>query len=313
MNLSSRHQTRKGILLVFSYVGHTELRKIHRRSWPHKRLLSLGLRRVFVLAKIPTNDLLITPDVIDEEGLINGDLLQGNFDESLRNMTYKHTMALDWASSERRYRQKGMPATFIIKANDNTVFDVRRLCEYLGEQNRKGMRAVSDEFMAGKVLQGMFPNHNNDNDTSQEAFDFDPYPNHLHALLYITNPATARRLVDKAQRAQYIYWSNHNVWLTGVLRERLNITLHWLNAWYAPNGEYMRCCADDMREKGLRCEYIIGSNGGDLQMLGFYTSGVSICRKLVNGCAHRKLDESLEATCTAGREQDIRYFKTFLK
>lgn len=81
------------LIMVTSYFGNVETRSAMRRAFPSDKLRELGLKRVFLLGTAP-QDKYTTQEAIVNEGKRFGDLIQGNFQEAYRNLTYKHVMGL---------------------------------------------------------------------------------------------------------------------------------------------------------------------------------------------------------------------------
>lgn len=126
---------------------------------PASLLRSMGLRRIFLVAALPPSERFITQEALVAEHLRFDDLLQGNFQEAYRNLSYKHTMGLRWASASCDRQTDGDLAKFIVKADDDTVFDLYYLHGHLldlVDTDHLG----SNEFLAGFVLDGKRPIRN---------------------------------------------------------------------------------------------------------------------------------------------------------
>lgn len=128
------------VILVMSYVGHDDLRAAHRQALSEESLNALGIARYFLLADIPPTERFVHQSQIDDESARFGDVLQGEFLDAYRNLTYKHMMGLKWVAEKCDMFQ------FVIKVDDDIVFDVFKLREYL----EKGVH--SGKFIAGFVL-----------------------------------------------------------------------------------------------------------------------------------------------------------------
>lgn len=157
------------MLIVTSHAEHVELRSAHRRAYPRSELLRLGLRRVFLLAR-PVRRGGAEGDARDAYAWVDGalrdearrfsDIVQGDFIEAYRlaaglllpllfggavlparvciplvfsacrNLTYKHTMGLEWAA---RYCPQ---AQLVIKMDDDIAVDLYQLMDYMHGQVR---------------------------------------------------------------------------------------------------------------------------------------------------------------------------------
>lgn len=156
-----------GLLIVTSYAGHDTLRAAHRQAMPDGLLRSLRLRRVFLLAALPATEKFVEQRALAAEAQRFGDLLQGNFVEAYRRLSYKHVMGLRWAASMAAIGNCGGggvdegagSSMFIVKADDDTVFDLYHLHAYLTELSDTELRG-SDALLAGFVLAGQHPIRN---------------------------------------------------------------------------------------------------------------------------------------------------------
>lgn len=308
-----------GILIITSYAGHDELRSAHRQAMPTALLAGLGLRRVFLLAALPPTERYITQAALRAEHTRFGDLVQGNFREAYRNLTYKHTMGLRWASHTKpddcHHR-----ARFIVKADDDTVFDVYQLHANLQDlsDNADGL-PQSAAFLAGFVLADKKPIRNVASKwyVSHDEYPGERYPDYLSGWLYLTNPATARRLVGRAQREPFMWIDD--TWMTGIVRQPLGIGLMRLNHWFSANAEFLDCCIADLRRWGVRCDYSVGPNGGDGRLLGEFVRAVERCYVddggqmwdegggdggggVLGGCKERSPEQRLATSCVARRK-----------
>lgn len=81
------------VILVTSYFGNVETRSAMRRSFSNKRLEAMGFRRVFLLGQAK-KDKYTSQEAVESEAKRFGDIVQGNFQEAYRNLTYKHIMGI---------------------------------------------------------------------------------------------------------------------------------------------------------------------------------------------------------------------------
>ncbi|PNF29538.1 hypothetical protein B7P43_G01927 [Cryptotermes secundus] len=98
------------VLIITSHAGDIEARSAMRRAYPEDKLKHLGIRRIFLLAvSNPKDDVRynsVTQNALEDENHRYSDLVQGNFREAYRNLTYKHMMGLDWVT---KYCQQAQP------------------------------------------------------------------------------------------------------------------------------------------------------------------------------------------------------------
>lgn len=285
------------MFVITSYVGHDELRAAHREAMPIKHLAELGFVRVFLIGAIPQREKYITQPAVNEEHRRFGDLVQGNFIEAYRNLTYKHVMGLRWATVD-------CPGSkFIIKADDDTVFDLYNLYSFLLGQTEFEAH-LTNSLLAGYVLDSKKPIRNAASKwyVSESEYASSSYPNYLSGWFYVTNGRTAKRLIGQSQKLPF-FWID-DTWVTGVLRESLAIPMVSLNSWFSGNSQFLDCCIEDIRRWSVRCDYYVGSNDGDTKLIVTYARAIERCYNGVDECVERTPNQSLAMTCV-GRSKHL--------
>ncbi|CAK1553924.1 unnamed protein product [Leptosia nina] len=274
------------LIIVTSYVGHVELRSAHRRAMPADYLASKNTSRIFLLAKIPSAERYITQSAIEDEHKIYGDILQGSFYEHYRNLTYKHLMGLQWAST--------CHTAFILKVDDDTVFNFDLTINFLSKV------PTQDQFIMGYVLNNTLPRRNRENKwyVTMEEYPGQLYPPYLSGWYYIISPKTAASISNEAQYHPY-FWID-DILVTGILTEYLGIKLHRLpKDFWLEYYEQVECCLRDMIKKNIQCDFIVGPNGGRNNLLVEFNEGYKNC----NNCVKRK--QKLRDTCIMNRDRAI--------
>jgi len=253
----------------------------------------MGLQRVFLLAALPARERFISQEQLASEQQRFGDLVQGNFIEDYRNLSYKHVMGLKWASQECRNHAK-----FIIKLDDDIIYDIFHLRRYLEalEVGQPGL-ATSSTLLSGYVLDAKPPIRLLANKwyVSKKEYPHALYPAYLSGWMYVTNVPTAERIAAEAERASF-FWID-DTWLTGVVRTRLGIPLERHNDWFSANAEFIDCCVRDLKQHSYECEYSVGPNGGDDRLLVEFLHNVEKC--YFDECVKRPAGKSLKETCVA--------------
>uniref|UniRef100_A0A182T2Y9 Hexosyltransferase n=1 Tax=Anopheles maculatus TaxID=74869 RepID=A0A182T2Y9_9DIPT len=285
-----------GVILVTSYVGHDEVRSAHRQAISQQKLLSMGMLRIFSLGVIPPTERLIQQVAIAAEQRLHGDLIQGNFVEAYRNLTYKHLMSLQWATQHCR------GAKYLLKMDDDIVFDPFYIQNYLSDLNQGEEQHT--HLLAGYVFRSkkVIRLQANKWYVSRDEFAADVYPPYLSGWLYIANQKTARALVAESQAGSSFFWID-DTFITGVLAQRLQIPLTALNRWYSSNSEFLDCCIRDMKRYAYQCDYYVGPNGGNGKLIMEFIQELERCYD--NACYQRPPGKSLTATCVAEYKQQI--------
>uniref|UniRef100_A0A1B0D975 Hexosyltransferase n=1 Tax=Phlebotomus papatasi TaxID=29031 RepID=A0A1B0D975_PHLPP len=275
-----------GVILVSSYVTHDNLRSAHRRAMPQDKLKSLGLLRFFLLAEIPAHEKLIAQESIEGEHRRFGDIVQGNFIDAYKNLTYKHIMGLKWASIEC------FRSSFIVKMDDDTVYDITRLRRML--QGFRFSHEYDDLFLSGYVQSNKKPIRMRPSKwfVSHKEFRDALYPTYLSGWLYITNQRTAFELVSATEDTPF-FWID-DIYVTGILAKKISAPLERRNTLFSANHDFLECCIRDAENHKFKCPYLAGPNGGNPELIVRFTSAISGCRE----CRDRKdSDPKINETC----------------
>lgn len=143
------------IILVFSHPAHAALRDAHRTAASWEVLQELRARRVFLLAdgsgdaqsgypSVPVEE------VVSESGRFR-DLVVADFRDHYRNLTYKHALALTWASA---FCSR---AKYILKMDDDMMIDLWGLAAMLRQGlvvNNKGIVINGLDISKPSAFQG---------------------------------------------------------------------------------------------------------------------------------------------------------------
>lgn len=181
-------------------------------------------------------------------------------------------MGLQWVGFHQCIKPK-----FIVKLVDDAVVDFHHLKEFL-EARLSGIDAnATTHYLAGFLFQHSLAHRDESSKwfVTRQEFQDDYYPDYLTGLFYITVPFTARHLVKAAREEKSnVYWID-DVWITGMLREKLHIRIsESLNNLLTldPNG--MKRCLENMIQKQYRCPYIVGLNGGDTTLITRFATAI---------------------------------------
>ncbi|CAG4957764.1 unnamed protein product [Colias eurytheme] len=282
----------KFVIIVTSYVGHVELRSAHRRSMPIDYLRARNVTRFFLLARIPETERYITQEAILDESNTFGDILQGSFYEDYRNLTYKNLMGLQYASSECN------GASYILKVDDDTVFNFELTHNFLSKLPDNSQ----NPFMLGYMLNSTLPIRLKQNKwyVTYEEYPLQKYPSYLSGWYYITNPKTAAMICDEAPYHPY-FWID-DILITGILTEYLNIRIQQLpRDYWLEHYELLECCLRDMVKKKIKCNYVVGPNGGRHNLIVEFNDAYTSC----TNCAPRSITQKLNETCVMFRDRTI--------
>lgn len=270
------------ILIVTSYAGDVETRSAVRRAYPSKLLAKFGVRRVFLLSIIDEKNNIndVSQNAIIDENNRFHDIVQGNFIEAYRNLTYKHVMGLQWVSD---YCSQ---AKYIIKMDHDIIFDFYRLNFLLKKLPHKQM------LLAGNVATHMKPVRQPLSKwyVTKEEYPRTSYPNFLSGWFYVTNIPTVNLLLKTSKDVPY-FWID-DLYVTGLLVEKTNITHFKLNRFYTQYREYLQCCIE---APNYLCDYLIGPSFNDNKLIIKFQKYAEAC--FYKKCKKRTDENSLKNAC----------------
>lgn len=265
-------------LLVTSHAAHAGTRAAHRRAYSAALLRSLGVRRVFLLAR---DDAWAA---VEAEGRRFGDVVAGGFREAYRNLTSKHLMGLRWAAA------RCPRVAHVIKMDDDVVADLYRVLSLL-----RVLAAPGGALLAGYALRGAAPSRDTHSKwfVTRAEFPGDAYPDFLSGWFYITTPAAARRLVGAALAVSPSAWFwIDDVFVTGVLARAAGLRVARgdadLSPLFAADAGFLECCVAAPR---FSCEFFVGPDGGDSGLQERFQKHAAHCFR-VGGCPRKDVAET---------------------
>lgn len=276
--------------IVTSYAGDPSPRSALRRAYVDRTLRRLGVRRIFLLGTL-TNDgegkTHVSRAALLDESLRFNDILLGDFLDTYRNLTRKHLMGLEWAvrSCER--------VRYIMKTDDDVVVDVYGVLDQL---HRGMMDQVS---LAGYLMRNMTPVREPANKwyVSEVEYAGSAYPDFVSGWLYVVQPQVASRLIERAKSTEY-FWID-DVFVTGVLRQASSAEIRDIRRYYTTDYRYLECCIKG-GESLLKCEFLVGPNGGDTELQVRFAKFVEFCR---TNCSTRTESNLVGKTCVAAYKE----------
>lgn len=245
------------VWIITSYAGDPSARSALRRAYTNEELQALEIRRVFLLGTL-TNDVErrthVSQNALLDESQRFNDILQGDFLDTYKNLTYKHLMGLQWTLSSCK------DIKYIMKMDDDIVVNLYGIMENL----HSGI--VKKDSLTGYVLKNMVPVREPANKwyVSKTEYVNNIYPDFISGWLYIMHPQVANRLINYIESSNEFFWID-DVFVTGILRHALNIKIKDISELYTTDYRYLECCIKG-RANLLKCEFLIGPNGGDTEL-----------------------------------------------
>lgn len=201
------------LIFIHSAPRNFAKRKTIRETWASTRNVSCSqIRHVFLLGMVDDYELQRS---IDSENKATGDIVQGNFLDTYRNLTYKHVMGLKWITYYCRN------AKFILKTDDDIFVDVIQLVSHL-----KGLTANSvmpRRLLNCFVIRNPYPARSDKSKwkVTYEEYPGKYYPTYCFGWSVILSPDVVFDLYLQSRSTPY-FWVD-DVYVTGLLAQKANI------------------------------------------------------------------------------------------
>lgn len=273
------------IWIITSYAGDPSARSALRRAYVKEELQTLGIERIFLLGKLNDHDKKRThvsqEALLDESRRFN-DILQGDFLDTYKNLTFKHLMGLQWATNNCKH------VRYIMKMDDDIIVNIYDLLEKL----HSGI--IEKDSLAGYIMKNMVPVREPANKwyVSQTEYADNIYPDFVSGWLYITNSQVTSQLINYAESFHKYFWID-DVFVTGILRKGLNIKVQDISKIYTTDHRYLECCIKG-KTSLLKCEFLIGPNGGDTELQVRFKEFAKFCH---TNCFIRAENNFVGKTC----------------
>lgn len=246
------------LILIHSAPANDKKRRVIRETWGSVR--SPHLRLLFLVGAVKSSKL---QHQIDVENTQFSDLIQGNFIDDYRNMTYKHVMAFKW------FIYFCPNAKFLVKTDDDVFVNTLQLLEYvdLHRQQQQQQQQKRKPFLQTPPFTPRnynVPSSSSVNTSSQQnilnvlqprnflfcerlaaarvkrsyrskwrvsvkEFAGRYYPPYCPGYSIVYSPDVVFRLYKQAQHSKY-FWID-DVHITGTLAQNSNITITSFCPW----------------------------------------------------------------------------------
>ncbi|XP_054719259.1 beta-1,3-galactosyltransferase 5-like [Uloborus diversus] len=202
-------------LVVFVHSAPTNFhrREVIRATWGSEFNLIEPMRVVFLLGSVTDSEVQRR---IQEENDIYHDIVQGNFEDSYRNLTYKHVMGLKWVTYFCRQ------ARFVFKSDDDIFVDIFQLAFILKDVfgDNGGVANLIMCYLAHSSH--VQRSHRNKWRVSFREYPFRKYPNYCTGWGVLISPDVVFKLYLLSSKVPY-FWID-DVHITGTLASRLGIS-----------------------------------------------------------------------------------------
>lgn len=197
------------LILVHSHPSNEKLRKTIRATWGSVIGRHFKLLFLFGIPKTKKEQRILTA----ENGRY-GDVVQGNFADTYRNLTYKHVMALKWAI------YFCPDAKYVLKCDDDVFINTPGLINYIYDRlSPYGARKLilCQVFPKNPVLRTSRSKWK----VSYADFEHKYYPPYCAGYFIIYSPDVVFDLYEQAQSSRY-FWID-DVHITGTMARKANV------------------------------------------------------------------------------------------
>ena len=200
------------LVLVHTTTEHFTRRQSFRETWANFSLYQTHKMRIVFLLGLPSNDSLQRK--IKEENYFHGDLVQGNFIDSYRNLTHKGVMGLRWVTEHCKQ------AKFIVKIDDAVFVNTLLVIENVLAKHLNASRMIIGSVQKSARIQrtGKWKVEENDFFNMTRY----PFPYCLGYFVILTGDIIGQ--LYEAAKVTPFFWID-DVYLFGILPEKVgNIT-----------------------------------------------------------------------------------------
>ncbi|PIK33052.1 hypothetical protein BSL78_30136 [Apostichopus japonicus] len=137
------------VSLISSHVSNFEQRNAIRETWGSQHLfLGRNVRYVFILAKVEGKNEAMIQELVAKEAQKYGDIVQGNFQESFKNLTLKVVLGLKWTT------EFCSDVAYLYKGDEDMFVAWRNVIRFLLETSDKAGKEKMSRFFVGSKMAG---------------------------------------------------------------------------------------------------------------------------------------------------------------
>jgi Galactosyltransferase len=203
------------VIHVHSAPDNFHKRTVIRETWGSQRQDTRALL-LFLVGTVNSTNL---QEKLEVESKKNGDVVQGSFEDSYRNLTYKHVMALKW------FVYNCHEARYLLKTDDDVFINLPLMNSYL-----EAPTELSSPFHRGKLLfcheiarAKVKRTYRSKWRVSYDEYLDSYFPSHCPGFVILYSADVVYQLYQEAQRQPY-FWID-DVHITGNVATKLNISI----------------------------------------------------------------------------------------
>lgn len=210
------------MIYIHSKAEHSEKRRVIRNTWASRSILERNRAKLlFITGKVNDDNLQA---FLEAESKHYRDIIQGTFNDTYRNLTYKAITALKWVSTNCEN------AAFVLKTDDDVMVDINRLIGLL-KSNIKPKYGIYN-ILAGYTWTNTSVVRQKDNKwyTAYSEYPEEFYHTYCAGLAYIMTPDVIKKFYFKSFEIPFFWIDDYFV--TGLLANASNVTHLSLNDRY---------------------------------------------------------------------------------
>lgn len=239
-----------------------------RKSWGNNNNLEdqgLKVRTVFLLAAVKDPRM---QRAIEEENRRHHDIVQGNFIDAYRNLTYKQIMGMKWVAT---YCPQ---AEFVLKTDDDSWVDIFQLAEILLKRRGEKRLCMCNEWVGMPVLRDKGSKWY----VSEEELKGKTFSPYCSGWAMVVTTDVAKGLDEVAPSMKYFWIDDAHV--SGPLLDKIGVRRVQLNKYFVFGHEPLVKWANDNADiKPVK--YIFGTTwGNDVIMRNVWKKTVQIHKTL---------------------------------
>ncbi len=175
-----------------------------RETWGNKAYHGDSRMEVFFATGLSSN--ASVKKSLEEESWTYGDILQEDFTDDYKNLTYKAVGSLRWILENCRKTK------FVLKADDDAFVNVFSLLKHLRDLDRTGQ--TTDILLCRLMLKNKIFRWGKWRIT-RDIYPYDRYPPYCSGLAFVLSLDVARALYEASYRTP-VLWVD-DAWLTGMV------------------------------------------------------------------------------------------------
>ncbi|CAF2715251.1 unnamed protein product [Rotaria sp. Silwood2] len=209
-------------LLVYVHSGPTnyQRRVVIRETWATRTLFP-DLRLVFMIGKTLDNNVM---KAIEYENALYHDIVQEDFTDSYKNLTYKGVMALKWISV---YCSK---TKYVLKVDDDIVVNTFTLINHLKFLDKHNPNKHSTILCLLWQAMGVMRDSKSKWYLSKEDFPLDKFPPYCSGSAFILTGDMPAKMYNASLYVPFFWVDDY--YITGAVASAANVTYAQLGSLY---------------------------------------------------------------------------------